>query len=84
MLCIPLVEVANPMGGLPLSASLVELVSGGVNNDALHATNGSQQSDDDSTKDAEPGCPKVPAAGSRFLDGQPEHGGKAVGGGTKP
>ena len=54
MLCIPLVEVANPIGGLPLSGSLVELVGGGVNNDALHATNGSQQSDDDSTKDAEP------------------------------
>ncbi len=46
--------VVNPMGRLLLSTSLVELVGGGVNNDALHATNSTQQSDDDSTEDAEP------------------------------
>jgi len=78
-----LVEFVNPLGRL-LSTSLVEFVGGGINDDALHATNGSQQGDDDSTKDAEPRCPEVPAAGSWFLDGQPEHGGKAVGGGPKP
>ena len=47
------VEFVNPLGRL-LSTSLVKFVGGGINNDALHATNGSQQSDDDSTKDAEP------------------------------
>ncbi len=72
------------MDRLLLSTSLVELVGGCVNNDALHATNSPQQSDDHSTKNAEPRCPEVPAAGSWFLDGQPEHGGKAVGGGTEP
>ncbi len=48
-----LVEFVNPLGRL-LSTSLVEFVGGGINDDALHATNGSQQGDDDSTKDAEP------------------------------
>lgn len=63
--------------------SLVELVAGSINNDALHATNSAQKRDDDSSKDTEPGCPEVPAAWARLLDGQPEHGGKAVGRGTK-
>ncbi len=54
MLSTWLVETVNPLGRLLLSPSLVELVGRGVNNDALHATNGSQQSDDDSAEDAEP------------------------------
>ena len=64
-------------------ASLVELIAGSINNDALHAANSAQNSDDDSSEDTEPGCPEVPAAWARLLDGQPEHGGKAVGRGTK-
>ncbi len=54
MLSALLAEVVTPLDRLLLSTSLVELVGGGVNNDALHATNGPQQGDDDSTKDAEP------------------------------
>lgn len=54
MLSFPEVEVVTPKGRLLLSTLLVELVGGGINNDALHATNSPQQSDDDSTKDAKP------------------------------
>lgn len=37
-----------------LSSLLVELVAGSVNNDTLHASNGPQDSDNDSTENTEP------------------------------
>ena len=59
--------------------SLVETVVGSINNDASHASNSTQQSDDDANDDAEPGRPEMPLQWPRLLDSQPEHRGKAVG-----
>ena len=39
---------------------LVKLVPRGVNNNASHASNGTQNGDNDANSDAEPGGPKVP------------------------
>ena len=50
----------------------VELVTGGIDNDAAHSTNSSKDCDDSSSYDASPRRPEMPVGDSGLLDQQPE------------